>query len=110
MDTNDLSRKIKDARKDKGFSQEALANVSSISLRTIQRIEKGVIPRDSTLKILCENLGLEFNDFTNQSNSEARTIKRMNLSIILLIFIPLFNVLIPFLIWKMNTKMEQLKN
>jgi transcriptional regulator with XRE-family HTH domain len=34
-----LGQKIKDARKQKGLSQEELADSAKVSLRTIQRIE-----------------------------------------------------------------------
>ncbi|MEO9871384.1 helix-turn-helix domain-containing protein [Ekhidna sp.] len=111
---NDLDKRVKEARKAKGLSQEALANQSNISLRTIQRIEKGVIPRDSTLAILCEVLGLDFNDFTNQISEtiegETRTIRRMNLSIMLLMIVPLASIIIPLLIWKSSKKLNELNS
>lgn len=99
----------------KGLSQESLANNSNISLRTIQRIEKGITPRTSTLKILCEALELDFNEFVNPDSSdeidhEIRVIKRMNLSILVLLLIPFFNLIVPFLIWKLNRKLTQLNS
>ena len=41
MNNNDFCKEIKDLRNKKGLSQEELANLSGLSLRTIQRIEKG---------------------------------------------------------------------
>ena len=40
MNNHNLATKIKDLRNRKGFSQEQLSEVSKLSLRTIQRIEK----------------------------------------------------------------------
>ena len=52
-------KNIKDLRIEKGYSQEGLATVSGISLRTIQRIENGKTkPRTSTLNILASSLGV----------------------------------------------------
>lgn len=112
MTQNELGKRIKDARLAKGLSQEALANSSNISLRTIQRIEKGVIPRSSTLIILTEVLDIDYKEFANPNHTvevekEIRTLKRMNLSIILLILIPLANILAPLLIWKIRNNLSK---
>lgn len=40
MDNKDFNKEIKELRNKKGLSQEELANLSGLSLRTIQRIEK----------------------------------------------------------------------
>ncbi|MEP1032036.1 helix-turn-helix transcriptional regulator [Ekhidna sp.] len=110
-----LASKVKEARTAKGLSQDALADTSNISLRTIQRIEKGLIPRTSTLKILCDVLELDFNEFVNPSQEvdirwEIQIIKRMNLSILLLLIIPFANLIVPFLIWKLSKKLATLKS
>ena len=39
MSENQLAQKVKTLRKRKGYSQEALAEISGLSLRTVQRIE-----------------------------------------------------------------------
>lgn len=41
MENQDFSKEIKELRNRKGLSQEELANLAGLSLRTIQRIEKG---------------------------------------------------------------------
>ncbi len=41
MENKEFSRKLKKLRERKGLSQEELANLSGLSLRTIQRMEKG---------------------------------------------------------------------
>ena len=51
MKNKNLSKKVKELRKRKGFSQEELAENSGLSLRTIQRIENGETePTGETLK------------------------------------------------------------
>lgn len=52
---------VRSGRLAMGFTQLELANLTNISLRSIQRIEKGeVIPRTYTLKILGEQLNVDF--------------------------------------------------
>jgi len=43
---------LKALRRDKGWSQEQLSEISGVSVRTIQRIEKGEVPGLETLKAL----------------------------------------------------------
>ncbi len=51
---------IKAARKQKGITQEELAERSQVNLRTIQRIENGEnTPRTKTLALIAEPLNLE---------------------------------------------------
>ena len=55
----ELSYVIKNARIEKGYTQLELAELTGISLRSIQRIENGkVTPRNYTLKVLSEKLGI----------------------------------------------------
>ncbi|HYQ56702.1 MAG TPA: helix-turn-helix transcriptional regulator, partial [Draconibacterium sp.] len=59
MNNQNLAIKIKDLRNRKGLSQEQLSEESKLSLRTIQRIEKGEsIPRGDTLMRLTQALGI----------------------------------------------------
>jgi phage shock protein C len=58
MDTTPFGQKIADLRRRKGFSQDGLAYLCKVDVRTIQRIETGrVAPRPSTLKLISEVLG-----------------------------------------------------
>jgi len=58
METTPFGRKIAELRRQKGFSQDGLAYLCRIDVRTIQRIETGrVRPRLSTLKLISEVLG-----------------------------------------------------
>ncbi len=60
MDKKNVGKKTLNARKAKGLTQAELSEVSSISIRTIQRLESGdVIPRVYTLKTLSKHLGVD---------------------------------------------------
>ena len=60
----EISKKIKETRKIKGLTQEQLAELSLVNLRTIQRIENNdSIPRESTLKLICDALEIDMKDF-----------------------------------------------
>lgn len=57
MSKSELSKRVKELRSRKGLSQEQLAEISGLSLRTIQRIENGETePRGETLKRLMNAL------------------------------------------------------
>lgn len=70
MPNNNFNERIRELREKKGLSQEELANLSGLSLRTIQRIEKGETnPLGDTkrkiVKILDFLPDLDFNDEGN---------------------------------------------
>ncbi len=102
-------------RKEKGLSQEQLAEASGISLRTIQRIEKGrVTPQPYTLKTLAESLDLEPSTFITQvdnaSDESHSKIRLIILFSILMILPPLNNIIIPAIIWFRNRQSEDMRN
>lgn len=105
-----LSEKLSRLRKSKGISQELLAENSSISLRTIQRIETGnVTPRPHTLKTLAETLGVAIEDLytppsltTEAPNLAVAKLRMINFSALAGFVIPLSNVIIPTLYWNRN--------
>lgn len=56
-----IAELISTTRKRKQLTQEELADLSKVNLRTIQRIEnRENVPRGNTLKLICEALDLEF--------------------------------------------------
>jgi len=117
MDTAALKQMLKKARQEKGLSQEALSDMSHVSLRTIQRIEKGTVkPRNATLQILAEKLELDFKELIakepiHQNYDEAlKVLRRMNLVILLTTLIPFCNILFPLIIWKTNKRVKPLSN
>lgn len=102
-----LAGNISDSRKKLGLSQEALAEKANVSLSTIQRIEKGTVkPRPFTLKVLAETLDLDISELISKpaenENSKliSSALKKMNLSSLLLVFVPFINLIIPILLWK----------
>jgi len=57
---------IKSIRVQQGLTQELLADKTSISTRTIQRIENNEVdPRSYTLEKIAEALQIDFNEFSN---------------------------------------------
>ena len=108
-----LAVKISDSRKKLGLSQEALAEKANVSLSTIQRIEKGTVkPRPFTLKVLAETLDLDISDLiskpTENENSKlfSSALKKMNLSSLLLVFVPFINLITPILLWKKSEEIQ----
>jgi len=102
-----LSTQIQQLRKQKGLSQEALAERSGLSVRTIQRIEAGVSkPRVFTLKVLANALEVSMTELemTEQvaakSLKDYRYVKLMNLSILSYLVMPLANIVFPLIIWR----------
>ncbi|RKD91341.1 helix-turn-helix domain-containing protein [Mangrovibacterium diazotrophicum] len=92
MDSQNFSKEIKELRLKKGLSQEELASLSGLSLRTIQRIEKGETNPHGDTKRKIINI-LETYPDAEFSRSDVRTNKSSllrrfatNLEYLLLIF------------------------
>ncbi|NQX43157.1 Helix-turn-helix [Pedobacter steynii] len=66
----ELHKKIAITRKSIGLTQEKLADLTNITVRTIQRIESGKSsPRTFTIKIIAEALGTTFEQLTHESQN-----------------------------------------
>ncbi len=99
-------------RKNRGFSQEALAENSGVSLRTIQRIENNKSkPRPYTLKIIADTLTIKMEELVFEQKSRSDTlvsktalskISLINSSALLGVLIPSFNIIAPVILWKLN--------
>jgi transcriptional regulator with XRE-family HTH domain len=67
MDKNNkimIATLVKDGRIAKGYTQKELAELTNISIRSIQRIENAsLLPRSYTLKTIAEALDLPFSAF-----------------------------------------------
>ncbi len=88
-----IGSKIKEARKLKGLTQEDLAEMSKINLRTIQRIENNEnIPRGNTLNMVCEVLDIKIEDIIEQTNDSDKS--TLILKSINILFIVIINILI----------------
>ncbi len=102
--------KVKEYRKLRGFTQEMLSSESGISLRTVQRIEKGTTQGSPhTLQSLSKALGVLNQDLllkeesTKLTKEELTKLKAINFSVFCVIIIPLGNLIFPsILYWKYN--------
>ena len=101
--------KVREFRKLKGLTQEKLSSESGLSLRTVQRIEKGSSEGSpNTLKSLSNALGvsnqellLEEENSTKIINEEITKLKVINLSALSVVLLPLGNLIFPFIfLWK----------
>lgn len=105
-----IGQKIISLRKSKGISQELLAENAGVSLRTIQRIEKGTsIPRPHTLKIVADVLEVSIEELSNveinepnapAQDHEVAILQLVNLSALVVLILPFSNIVLPFIIWK----------
>jgi len=86
-----IGEKIINERKKKGLTQEDLAELSKINLRTIQRIENSQnIPRGKTLNLIGDALQLDIEDLTAISAKENK--KSIGEIIANLVFLMVFNI------------------
>ncbi|GET19788.1 helix-turn-helix domain-containing protein [Prolixibacter denitrificans] len=101
MTNQNLATKIRDLRKRKGFSQEQLSEESMLSLRTIQRIEKGEsIPRGDSLVKLTQALGVTPDDLLEWDEIEDKGyLILLNLSSASIIIQPILGIIIPLVMW-----------
>ncbi len=92
---------IKELRQRKGFSQEELAELTGLNLRTIQRIENGETdPRGDSLKRIAAALGVppgEIIDWTMRENNHY--LRTMNLSALTSLIFPLLGIIVPYILW-----------
>ncbi|WP_165733940.1 helix-turn-helix domain-containing protein [Polaribacter sp. 20A6] len=98
---NNIGQKIKDVRKKKGLSQEELAELAKINLRTIQRIENNENePRGKTLNLICQVLDLNTEDILDYGmQTDKNYLIYIHLSVLLGLFIPTGNIIFPFMLW-----------
>lgn len=101
MKKQNLADKIKELRKNKGLSQDQLSELSNISVRTIQRIEKGsTIPNGDTLNKLATVLEATIDGLiTNDEKEDKGYLTLLSLSSISYILHPFLGLLIPIVLW-----------
>lgn len=109
MNPTNLSRKIKELRIRKGFSQEELAEKTGLSLRTVQRIENGETdPRGDSLQRLSAALDVQPNDLIEWNTREdTSALEILNLSALSFLVFPLLGIIVPLVIW--TGKRNQIK-
>ncbi|PIF31111.1 transcriptional regulator with XRE-family HTH domain [Flavobacterium sp. 9] len=90
---NSLGKKISETRKLKGFTQEELAELSKVNLRTIQRIENSKNePRGKTLSLICDVLQIDKADL--QELNELAQSKTTTAFVVDGFFLILLNILL----------------
>lgn len=96
-----IGKKIKELRKLKGLSQEALAEHAKVNLRTIQRIEKEESePRGKTLHLICEVLEINIEDIMDYGkHSDTKFLFWYHLSVVSFLVIPIGNIILPLILW-----------
>ncbi len=80
------------------WTQDELSGKSGISVRTIQRIEAGAMPKGYTLKALANAMGVNEDDLVEKpvtGSFNTPLIKFINLSALLFVFLPPLNIIIP---------------
>lgn len=110
MTKNRLTTKLKALRHQKGMSQEALAEASGLSLRTIQRIENGITnPTGDSLKRLANALNVNPDELIDWAIKEDNSyLVYLNLSTLTFLFFPLLGIIVPFILW--TSKKDKIKN
>lgn len=103
-----IGKKISEARKLKGFTQEELAELSKVNLRTIQRIENNNNePRGKTLELICEVLQIDKGELQDLKTSENN---RIGAFVVNAIFLILLNLAIALAFSYMVTPIEASAN
>lgn len=101
MKDSDISNTVKRLRKNKGLTQEQLAEDAKLNLRTIQRIENNEsTPRGDTLKRIADSLKVSENEIFDLDTKEDRNVLlMMSLSQLTFLIFPILGVLVPMAIW-----------
>lgn len=110
MKNTDLAKKIRTLHTNNGYSQEQLANITELSLRTVQRIENGETePRGDTLIRLANALDVTPNDLIEWVEKEDRGFMAfLNVSALSFIVFPLLGLIVPLALWVL--KKDKIKN
>lgn len=103
-------------RRKKGLTQENLAELSGVTTRTIQRIEKGsVVPHVQTLKILADCLEIDPELLMDAAEGSASLQEQpvveqssitplFHLSALIGMCLPILNIVFPFILWLLKRK------
>ncbi len=105
MENQSIAKNLLYQRKLKGYTQEDLSSKTQVTVRTIQRIEKGSVqPHLQTIKLLAAGLGVEVDALLPLEDPKEETIQKKWLILLhstpfLGFIIPLANILIPLFLW-----------
>ena len=114
MNKTEVAHQLAALRKQRGLSQEQLANKSGVALRTIQRIEAASVSAHlQTLSLLSTALDVDLDELTGKDDPVADRAKEkwllcIHLAPIFGSFFPTGNLVVPFILWlyKRNDDME----
>ncbi|WP_224483164.1 serine hydrolase [Robertkochia aurantiaca] len=105
MSNQTIGKNLLYQRQLKGLTQEELAERTQVTVRTIQRIEKGSVnPHLQTIKLLAAALEIEPGDLLPLDDPKKEDIQKkwlifMHGTPLFGLFLPLFNILIPLFLW-----------
>ncbi|WP_422858474.1 serine hydrolase [Flagellimonas sp. S174] len=105
MHNKSIAKNLVYQRKLKGFTQQELSARTEVTVRTIQRIEKGeVSPHLQTINLLATALEIEVEDLLPLENPKEEAIQKkwlllMHATPLLGFVIPFCNVLFPLFLW-----------
>ena len=105
METQSIAKNLVYQRKLKGYTQEQLSEKTQVTVRTIQRIEKGEVnPQLQTVKLLATALDIEVDDLLVLENPKEESLQEKWLLLIhgtplLGSVLPLCNILFPLFLW-----------
>lgn len=92
-----MKNNVKLYRENNNLTQTELAEKSGLSLRTIQRIENGNLPKGHTLKSLSNALDIQPDDLLNKT-IDLNRVKIINISTLSFFIIPFGNVILPLIL------------
>ncbi|WP_139422942.1 helix-turn-helix domain-containing protein [Chryseobacterium mulctrae] len=98
-----MKNKIQLLREKNRLTQKELSEKAGLSLRTIQRIEAGNIPKGFTLKALAESLNTTPENLIEKEDKNIERAKLINSSALLGLIIPFGGIIFP-LIFTYNTQ------
>lgn len=109
-----IHSQLKTLRNESSLSQEELAKQSGISIRTIQRIEKGATTGSAyTLKVLADTLKINVSDlkakeiiYSGVGRNNKSLVKWLNISVLSVLIVPFANLILPVIIfWRNRTNL-----
>ncbi len=105
MDKITIAKKIVHYRKLKGITQEALAELTGLNVRTVQRIEAGEVdPRLYTLKSIADALQVNLEELLPEpTQHELNQLAVLHITPVGFFLFPVVgNVLLPFIFWMLK--------
>jgi transcriptional regulator with XRE-family HTH domain len=96
-----MNTKVQVYRNKLGLTQAELAQKSGLSLRTVQRIESGMVPKGYTLKSIAKALEVDSNLLFEEqtqnvgSDLDLDRLKLINISTLAFMVLPFGNIIVP---------------